>query len=716
MSRIDALLARMTLEEKIGQLSMVSADLTPLGPCLGPTALSDIAAGRAGSVLSLWGERTQEARRLAAEDSRLGIPLLVGFDVLHGHRTIFPIPLAETAAFDPALWEATAREAAIEAASEGVDLTFAPMLDVSRDPRWGRIAESPGEDPWLCAQVAAAKVRGFQGMGSAFAHDRLAATAKHLAAYGASIAGRDYAAVDISERSLHEVYLAPFKTAVDAGVAAIMPAFVSVAGVPMTSNRRLLRDLVRGQWGFDGVIVSDYLAVAELVTHGVAADMAEAAALALSAGVDIDMVGGAYITGLPLALERGLVEMPWIDAAVRRVLALKERLGLFEKPRARGAMQQSDAGSAAERRELARDAARRSIVLLKNDGALLPLPASIRRIALIGPLADAPVHMLGPWAGAGAAKNTVTILEGLRSTLPECEVRCAPGVEIDGKEVQGITEVRSICRRADVVILCVGEAADMAGEAASRARPGLPGRQQELADAVLALGKPVVVLLSSGRPLMVTPLVERASAVVATWFLGSEAGNAIADVLTGRSNPCGRLPVTWPLDTGQVPIFFGAGSTGRPPDAQTRYSSKYIDLPVEPLFAFGHGLSYTRFSHANLRLRAYDIAPGDQLVAEVEVSNDGERDGEETVFLFTHDVVASVARPLLELKAMAKVRLARGERGTVTLSVPVDALSYLDARMTKVLEPGELEVYVGPSASQGALLKTTVRVRQGRQG
>jgi beta-glucosidase len=716
MSRIDALLARMTLEEKIGQLTMVSADLTPLGPCLGPTALSEIAAGRAGSVLSLWGERTQEARRLAAEDSRLGIPLLVGFDVLHGHRTIFPIPLAETAAFDPALWEATAREAAIEAAAEGVDLTFAPMLDVSRDPRWGRIAESPGEDPWLCAQVAAAKVRGFQGMGSAFAHDRLAATAKHLAAYGASIAGRDYAAVDISERSLHEVYLAPFKTAVDAGVAAIMPAFVSVAGVPMTSNRRLLRDLVRGQWGFDGVIVSDYLAVAELVTHGVAADMAEAAALALSAGVDIDMVGGAYITGLPLALERGLVEMPWIDAAVRRVLALKERLGLFEKPRARGATQQSEAGSAAERRELARDVARRSIVLLKNDGALLPLPASIRRIALIGPLADAPVHMLGPWAGAGAAKNTVTILEGLRSTLPECEVRYAPGVEIDGKEVQGITEVRSICRRADVVILCVGEAADMAGEAASRARPGLPGRQQELADAVLALGKPVVVLLSSGRPLMVTPLVERATAVVATWFLGSEAGNAIADVLTGRFNPCGRLPVTWPLDTGQVPIFFGAGSTGRPPDAQTRYSSKYIDLPVEPLFAFGHGLSYTRFSHANLRLRAYDIAPGDQLVAEVEVSNDGERDGEETVFLFTHDVVASVARPLLELKAMAKVRLARGERGTVALFVPVDALSYLDARLRTVLEPGELEVYVGPSASQGALLKTTVRVRQGRQG
>jgi beta-glucosidase len=709
MSNIDTLLAAMTLEEKVGQLTMVSAGLTPLGPVLGPEALADIAAGRAGSVLNLWGvERTREVRRVAAEQSRLGIPLLIGFDVLHGHRTIFPIPLAETAAFDPTLWEATAREAAIEAAAEGVDLTFAPMLDVSRDPRWGRIAESPGEDPWLCAQVAVAKVRGFQGAGGNFPENRVAATAKHLAAYGASFAGRDYAAVDISERSLHEIYLAPFKAAVDAGVAAIMPAFVNLAGVPMTANRSLLRDRVRNQWGFDGVVISDYQAVAELVAQGVAADMAEAAALALAAGVDIDMVGGAYAHGLPRALERGLVQMGWIDEAVRRVLALKQRLGLFRQP-PRSPPQ--DTAASRERRELARDAARRSIVLLKNDRRILPLSSATRRIAVIGPLADAPAHMLGPWCGAGTAKGTVSILQGLRSALPQCDVRFAAGVPIDGAGAEDMSAVRSACQGADAVVLCLGEAAEMSGEAASRASPRLPGLQDELAQAVLGLGRPVVVLLASGRPLMVAELIERADAVLATWFLGSEAGNAIADVLIGRWNPSARLPVTWPLDIGQVPIFFGAWPTGRPADPNNRYTSKYIDLPVEPLFPFGHGLSYTRFSYANLRLGGGELAAGGRLIAEVDVSNDGTREGEDTVFLFTHDVVATAARPLLELKAMAKVRLAPGERRSVTLSVPVDALSFLDADLERVLEPGEFDLYVGPNAAPAALLKTTFRVR-----
>ena len=712
MSRIEALLAAMTLEEKIGQLSMVSADLTPLGPCLGPPARADIASGRAGSVLSLWGvERTREAQRLALEESRLGIPLLIGFDVLHGHRTIFPIPLAEAATFDPLLWQATAREAALEAAADGVGITFAPMLDVARDPRWGRIAESPGEDPWLCARMAEAKVRGFQHSAAVFPEASVAATAKHLAAYGASLAGRDYAGVDISERTLHAVYLAPFKAAVDAGVAAVMPAFVTLAGVPMTANRNLLRDHLRQQWGFDGVIVSDYLAVSELVTHGVAADLTQAAALALAAGVDIDMVAGAYVRGLPAALERGLVEMAWIDASVRRVLVLKERLGLFERPDRSAAVKPDSDQALRERRELARDAARRSIVLLKNTDALLPLPASTRRIALIGPLADAAVHMLGPWSGSGSAKSTVSILQGMRSALPGCEIRFAPGVDIQAGDTQGIAVAIAACRDADSVVLCLGEAQDMAGEAASRARPGLPGCQQDLADAVLALGKPVVVVLSSGRPLMVSALVERAGAVLATWFLGSEAGNAIADVLTGRCNPSGRLPVTWPLDVGQVPIFFGAWPTGRPPDPNTHYSSKYIDLPFEPLFAFGYGLSYTRFSYSHLRLRAYEVTPEDELVAEIDVSNDGERDGEATVFLFIHDVVASAARPLMELKGMAKVRLAAGERRSVRLSLPVQALSFLDANLVQVLEPGEFDVYVGPDASMSSLLKTTFRVR-----
>jgi beta-glucosidase len=711
MSRIDALIAAMSLEEKIGQLCMVSAGLTPLGPVLGPEALEQVASGRAGSVLNLWGvERTGEVRRRAAEGSRLGIPLLIGFDVLHGHRTIFPIPLGEAAAFDPALWEATAAAAAEEAAAEDVDLTFAPMIDVSRDPRWGRIAESPGEDPWVAAQMAVAKVRGFQGGGGQYAAQRVAATAKHLAAYGASVAGRDYAGVDISERTLHEVYLAPFEAAVRAGVAAIMPAFISLAGTPMTAHRTLLRDVVRGRWGFDGVIVSDYLAVAELVTHGVAADAAEAAAAALLAGVDIDMVSSTYADGLPVAVERGLVKISDIDEAVRRVLTLKQRLGLIEGRRTPlPARDSASAGSA--RRGLAREAARRSIVLLKNEGDVLPIAASTARIAVVGPLADAPQHMLGPWAGAGTAKGTVTILEGLRAALPGCDIRYAAGSALRGNDAPALAEVRTACRDVDLIVACLGEAADMSGEAASRARPALPAPQQALAEALLALGPPVILLLSSGRPLMVADLAERAHAVAATWFLGSEAGHAIADVLSGRSEPAGRLPVTWPRDVGQVPIYFGEWPTGRPPDATVHYSSKFIDLPPGPLYPFGHGLSYTRFEHANLRLRAAELGPRDTLVAEVDVHNAGERTGEATLFLFVHDVVASAARPLLELKAMTKVRLGPGGSATAVLSVPVGQLAFLDARLAPMLEPGRFDVYVGPTADLGTALKASFELR-----
>ncbi len=712
MSRIDELLAAMTAEEKIGQLSMVSADLTPAGPQLGTVAESEIAAGRAGSVLMLWGaERVREAQRAAMEGSRLGIPLLVCLDVLHGHRTVFPIPLAEAAAFDVRLWEATAREAAAEVAADGVALTFAPMLDVSRDPRWGRIAESGGEDPWINALMADAKVRGFQRGGERFADDAVAATAKHLAAYGASIGGLDYAAVDLSERTLHETYLPPFRAAVASGVAAIMPAFVSLAGVPMTSNRRLLRDVLRRQWGFDGVVISDYQAVAELIVQGVAGDMAEAAALALAAGVDIDMVDGAYAKGLPAAIARGLVEPVWIDQAVRRVLRLKERLGLFDRPLRLASVAPVPLDAEGVRRSLAREAACRSIVLLKNADEILPLAGSVHRIALVGPFADASAQMLGPWALAGRPQETVSILAGLRRALPECEIECMPGADIDGTTLPDATAVRRLCSHADVILLCLGEAADMAGEATSRARPGLPECQQALAEVVLGTGKPVVVILTSGRPLIATSVIERAQAVLATWFLGSEAGTAIADVLTGRCNPSGRLPVTWPRAVGQIPIFFAAWPTGRPADPHNRYTSKYIDLSVEPLFAFGHGLSYTGFSYANLQLNAAELSAGDRLVAEVEVRNDGPREGEATVFLFTHDRVARIARPLLELKAMGKARLAPGEKTRVALSLPIADLAYLDERLERVLEPGAFDIYVGPSAARSTLLHTTLQVR-----
>ncbi len=712
MNRIDDLLAAMTLEEKLGQLTMVSAHLTPLGPCLDRTSLAEIEAGRAGSVLNLWGvERTRDAQRRAVEGSRLGIPLLFGFDVLHGHRTIFPIPLAEAAAFDPALWEATARTAAEEAVSEGVALTFAPMLDVSRDPRWGRIAESPGEDPWLAAQFARAKVHGFQGAQGAPGAHRFGATAKHFVAYGAVTAGRDYAAIDISDRTLYDVYLPPFQAAVEAGVNAIMPAFVNLAGIPMSANRRLLQECVRRRWGFDGVIVSDYQAVAELVVQGVAADLAEAAALALHAGIDIDMVGGAYLAGMPEALARGLVDIELVDTAVRRVLSLKQRLALFDAPYVPEVNANRSPGTQA--RTLAREAARRSLVLLSNPAAVLPLSTSVTRIAVIGPHGDARDQMLGPWSGAGRARDTVSVLDGLRAALPHCDVGFMRGVDLDGDGLDDIRAARNACRHAQVIVLCVGEGVDMAGEGASRACPGLPGRQPALAEAVLDLGKPVIVLLFCGRPLSVTRLIERAAAVLVAWFPGSEAGHAIADVLVGRHNPSARLPVSWPRDVGQVPVFYAALPSGRPADPRNRYTSQYLDLPVEPLYCFGHGLSYTRFCYSHLRVRHTELRAGDALVADVAVRNDGPRDGEETVLLFTHDLVATLARPVLELKAMARVRLAAGEQRTVTLSVGVDALGFRDGDWRPLLEPGEFEVLVGPRADRAACLRTTVRVVAG---
>ncbi len=503
-------------------MTLVSAGAAVTGPGGPVDHLLAVRSGAVGAICNLWGaEQTQKLQRIAVEETRLGIPVLFTMDVIHGHRTIFPVPLAEVGAFDPGLWERTARTAAAEAAADGVAMTYAPMLDVARDPRWGRIVESPGEDPWVAARYAHAKIRGFQGQDLA-ATDSLAATAKHMAAYGAVIAGREYAPVDVSERSLHEIYLPPFEEAVQAGVAEIMPAFHNLAGVPMTANRAVLRDLVRGRWGFEGVNVSDYAAIAELVVHGVAADLEEAAALALRAGVDIDLMGNAYARGLPGALERGLVMLADVDAAVRRILTLKATLGLFDDPYGRG--RGLTAEQLAAHRALAREAARRAIILLTNRSAVLPLSRNGGHIAAIGPLAHAPADMLGPWAADGRPEEAVTILAGLRAAFPTREVTHAPGTEIDGGDTSGIATALDLARTADVVVLCLGEARAMSGEAASRARPNLPGRQAELARAVLDLGKPVVVSLSSGRPLMVPWLFERADAVLAIWFLGSEAG------------------------------------------------------------------------------------------------------------------------------------------------------------------------------------------------
>ena len=706
-ARIPQLIEAMTLEEKVGQLNMLTAEMAVTGPVVSADYMAALRTGRLGSMLNLYGEATREVQRVAVEETRLGIPLIFGYDVIHGHRTIFPIPLGETAAFDPDLWERTARVAAVEAADEGLTLVFAPMLDVARDPRWGRISESAGEDPWLTCRLAEAKVRGLQGR-DLRTPSTVAATAKHLAAYGAVTAGRDYAQVEVSERSFHEVYLPPFRASIDAGVAAIMPAFTDLAGVPLTANAAVLRDLVRARWGFEGVMISDYNAIAELIPHGVAGDIAEAAALALKAGIDIDLMASAYTKGLPLALERGAITIVDIDSAVRRVLMLKERLGLFDDPYREGAAGVLDSQARRAHRETAREAARRSIVLLTNRDDLLPLAPGPRRIVVLGPLADAREEMLGPWSGAGRAEDMVTFLEGLRQGWPKSEIAHAKGVDIDSDDMSGIPAAFDLARHADFVVLCLGEARWMSGEAGCRARPGLPGRQAALADAVLESGKPVVVLLSSGRPLTVPWLFERAGAVLATWHLGSEAGHAVADVLSGRSNPTGRLPVSWPIDVGQIPIFYARLPTGRPFDAGIRYTSKYLDMPNEPQFPFGHGLSYTRFSLDNLRVDRTALRPGDTVSVAVDVVNEGAVAGEETVLLFVRDPVASVSRPVLELKGMAKIALAAGARGTVRMTVTTDALAFLGNDLKPRLEPGLFELFVGPAASSDRLLKICV--------
>lgn len=706
MNRIDKLLASMTLDEKIGQLNMATAGQAVTGPIVGAPTTEAIRDGKVGSLLNLFGsEATARYQKLAVEQTRLAIPLLFCADVLHGHRTTFPIPLAEAGLFDPETWERTARAAAAEAAAEGIALTFAPMLDIARDPRWGRIAEGPGEDPLLGARFATAKVRGFQGANLA-APESIAATAKHFCAGGAAAAGREYAAVDISERTLHEVYMPPFRAAVEAGCAAIMPAFNSVAGVPMTSHMRLLRDYLRRKLRFDGAIISDYDAIAELLIHGVAADRAEAATLALKAGVDIDMVGGVYLAHLPEALARGLVDMDDIDAAVRRVLTLKQRLGLFDDPYRHAA---SAARQMHPADELSVDVARRSITLLANHDNILPLAGDLRRIAVIGPLADAPAEMLGPWSLAGDPSRCVSILRGLRAALPQCEIAYAPGVSAKGEEAGDIAAACTLCAQAEVVILCVGETADMSGEAASRAAPGLPGRQRELAEAVLATGVPVVALISSGRPLMVSWLADKARAMVATWFLGDFAGHAVADVLTGRFNPMGRLAVTWPREVGQIPIYHAEKPASRPANPAEPFSSKYTDLPVEPLFPFGHGLSYALVTLRNLRTNRHEFSRGDRLEFLIDAVNESAIATEETIFLFAHDLVASTARPLLELKTWAKVALAARQTKTVALTLSAESLRCLDDDFRPVLEPGEFDILVGLNADRRTLLTTRLR-------
>ncbi len=706
---IEKLIDGMTLKEKVGQLTMLSGELVQTGPASAPVTSAAIQNGEVGSLLNLVGpDRIRDAQRHAVEGSRLRIPLFFSLDVLYGLRTMFPIPLGESSAFDPTLWEATARVAAEECAVEGIDLTFAPMIDIARDPRWGRTLEGPGEDPLVGQRIARAKVRGYQTADLA-SPTAIAATAKHFAGYGAVLAGREYASVDMSERLLHEVYLPPFQAAVEAGVACIMPAFVDLNGTPMSIHVPLLRGLVRERWGFEGVIVSDWSSIAELLLHGVAAKP-EAAALALNAGVDIDMMGkGAYVDGLPEALDRGLITMARIDEAVRRILLLKLKLGLFDDPYRRCGSPEAVAAVGAQpaRRALAREAARKSIVLLTHPGGALPLKNDLSSIAIVGPFGE----IVGGSSEPAADERVAELVDRLKTAFPKAAISVATGSHVEQPKDGGLEAARREAGQSDAILLCLGERVDMAGEASSRAHPDVPQPQQELARAMLDTGRPVIVLLFSGRPLILPDwLAAGAKAILACWHPGSEGAGAIADVLSGAHNPSGRLSMSWPADVGQIPIFYAERPTGRPRLETEHFSSKYLDIPNDPRFTFGHGLSYTTFLLTNPRATRWTITAGEATEILVDVKNTGAVAGEHTVFLFIRDVVSSITRPQLELKDFTKVALAPGDMNTVRFTLSSDQLRFLGADLEPLLEPGLFDVFVGSSADPAQLQMLELRV------
>ncbi|HYH00972.1 MAG TPA: beta-glucosidase BglX [Terriglobales bacterium] len=702
--RVNELLRKMTLEEKIGQLNQINQGM-PTGTIVNgnPVTLNveqAVAEGRIGSMLNVTGAaETNRLQKIAMEKSRLKIPLLFGLDVIHGYRTIFPIPLALASSWDPKAIELSSEIAAREATAAGIRWTFAPMVDVARDPRWGRIAEGAGEDQFLGAEIARAYVRGFQG--NLNSPDRMAACAKHYVAYGAAEAGRDYNSVDLSERKLREVYLPPFKAAAEAGAMTFMSSFNTLGGIPASANEFTLRKILKGEWGFKGFVVSDWNSVGELIPHGVAADGSEAARLALNSGVDMDMCSGEYVRHVAQLVKAGKIPQAVVDDAVRRILRVKFELGLFDRPYTNDAREKSEILTPANL-QAARSIAQKTVVLLKNDKNLLPLSKSVSKLALIGPLADSKTDMLGNWIGMGKAEDAVTILEGIKAKLPSAEIVVSKGVDVlEGTDL-GIAEAVAAARSADVAILVLGEKGTMSGEAASRASIDLPGKQRQLLQAVLETGKPVVLVLMTGRPLALAWEAERVPAIVEAWFPGVQGGNAVADVLFGDVNPSGRLPVSFPRSLGQVPLYYSELSTGRPlVDPKATYQSMYLDSPNTPLFPFGYGLSYTTFAYSNLKLSSDKLTKEGKIKVSADVENTGARAGDEIVQLYIRDLVASVARPVKELKGFQRVSLNPGEKKTIEFSITPAQLAFWNAEMKLAAEPGKFKVWVGPNSAEG---------------
>jgi len=709
----DSVLALMTLDEKLGQLALSPGRGTQTGPRAPEGGEQAIRAGRVGSFLNVFGAAyVRELQRLATQESRLKIPLLFAHDVIHGFRTIYPVPIAEAASFDPERVGISAREAAIEATAHGLNWTFAPMVDIARDARWGRIVEGSGEDPYLGSVMAAAKVRGFQGGDGGTglgAPDALIATVKHFAAYGGAEGGRDYNSVELTERTLWDIYLPPYEAAVKAGAATVMPSFNDIGGIPAHSSDWLLDDVLRGRWGFTGVVVSDWGGIGEMVPHGVAATTGAAGILAIRAGVDVDMSDGIYADSLAAAVRAGRLREAFVDSSVHRLLRLKYALGLFQDPyRFTDVEREKRFTLAPEHLRAARIAAREGIVLLKNANRTLPLRKDLRTIAVIGPLADDARSAMGNWAADGRPDETVSVLAGIRATLGSAgRVIYVRGAPVDTADTTGFAAARNAASRADAIVLVLGERSDMSAEAASRASIELPGAQLALARSVIRAArastggarKPIAAVLMNGRALAIPELVAEIPAVVETWFLGTQHGGAVVDVLFGDYNPSGKLPVTFPRATGQIPIYYNHRNTGRPPDSANSYTSKYLDLPWTPLFPFGYGLSYTTFAYSNLRLSSQSIAGRDSIEITVDVRNTGDRAGDEVVQVYLRDDAASVAQPVRALKAFRRVTLGPGEKQSVAFKLGPDSFALYDRQMRRVVEPGTFTLYVGTDSN-----------------
>lgn len=717
--RVDSLLALMTLEEKVGQLNQYTGndELTGPGAKQGRDSIryEHLKNGRVGSMLNVVGAAsTRQAQELVVNNSRLGIPLLFAYDVIHGFKTIFPLPLAEAASWDLTAMEASARVAARESAAAGLHWTFAPMVDISRDARWGRVMEGAGEDTYLGTMAAVARVKGIQGEDLSDP-GTIAACAKHFAAYGFIEAGREYNTVEISDHTLHNVVLPPFKAAAEAGVATFMNSFNDIDGIPATAHTYLQRDLLKGDWGFNGFVVSDWGTVAELVNHGVAATEKDASELAIKAGCDMDMEGAAYESNLVELVQEGKVEEALIDDAVRRILRIKFQLGIMDDPYkyCDEEREQTEIYSE-ENLAIARDVARKSIVLLKNENNILPLQKAGQRIAVIGPLAADKDSPLGNWRGKAVENSAVSLLEGVQAATGEasrvdyaqgCELAVgtrffATELTINETDRSGFREAARIARRADIVIMALGEDCYQSGESRSRTDISLPGVQQELLERVYEANPNMVVVLMNGRPLEINWMSENVPAIVEAWHLGSEAGHAIADVLFGDYNPSGKLPMSFPRSVGQIPIYYNRKMTGRPgPNEFDVFWSHYIDESNDPLYPFGYGLSYTTFEYGPIRLSKPTMEMDGSIEVSVEVSNTGSRDGEEVVQLYIRDLVSSVTRPIKELKGFEKVMIPAGTSQQITFTLTAEDLAFYNIEKKWTTEPGQFKVFVGGSSN-----------------